>query len=62
MTFLRTVGDLSGSWLSDALGAPVRGFATKEVGTGQCASTYRVTLDWDGPHETVILKIADPDP
>lgn len=60
--FLRTIDDVTVAWLSEVLGQPVRDFASEQVGTGQVSSTYRLKLDWDGSHETVILKLADPDP
>lgn len=59
---LRTVDDLTTQWLTAGLGQPVRGFDVGPIGTGQLSGTFRVVLDWDGPVESVIIKLADTDP
>ena len=59
MTRIATsAGDLSRDWLSQALGTEVRSVTLEPIGTGQSASTYRLTLDaGDGP-ATLIAKLA----
>jgi phosphotransferase family enzyme len=59
---VRRPEELSGAWLADALGTPVRDFALERIGTGQMSESYRVTLDWDGAPGTVVLKVAASDP
>ncbi|HUO37354.1 MAG TPA: phosphotransferase, partial [Mycobacterium sp.] len=64
-------GDLTTDWLTGVLGAPVSGFATERIGTGQMSECYRITLDY-GPPEvagptrshpaSVVLKVAASDP
>jgi hypothetical protein len=61
-----TVADLlTPTFLTDALGAEVVGVATQPVGTGQVASSIRVTLTYapgaEGP-ATVVAKLPSDDP
>jgi Ecdysteroid kinase-like family/SCP-2 sterol transfer family len=62
VSVLRTVDDLTTEWLTAGLGSPVRSFTVGPIGTGQLSGTFRVVLDWDGPVESVIIKLADTDP
>lgn len=50
------------SWLSQALGYPVRSVAAKRVGTGQTGATYRLTLDVDQGPKTLIAKVGNGPP
>ena len=59
MTLIATsAADLSRDWLSQALGAEVRSVTREPIGTGQSASTYRLTLDADDCPATLIAKLA----
>ncbi|MQY25899.1 hypothetical protein NRB56_14580 [Nocardia sp. RB56] len=58
--------DLTGAWLTAALGAgTVVGFHSERIGTGQVSDCYRVTLEYaagaSGPR-SVVLKVAAADP
>jgi aminoglycoside/choline kinase family phosphotransferase len=53
-----SVADLSQDWLSQALGIDVRSVTFEPIGTGQSASTYRLTLDADDFPATLIAKLA----
>jgi hypothetical protein len=59
---VRRPEDLSGAWLADVLGAPVRDFTLTRIGTGQMSESYRVALDWDGEPGSFVLKVAASDP
>jgi len=62
LPIIHAIDDLSASWLSRALGAPVRRFTAAAVGTGQLSDTYRIALDWEGPFASVVLKLAGEQP
>ena len=55
---LKTPGDLSADYLSEALGTAVTSWTTEPVGTGQMGDAFRVRTD-AGP--TAILKVAATD-
>lgn len=46
------IGDVTATWLSDALGATVVGVAASPVGTGQVADTYRLAVSYDDGDDT----------
>jgi hypothetical protein len=61
-------GDLTASWLTDAIGAgPIAGFGVERIGTGQMSECYRVRLNYADPvsqpgrPESVVLKVAATD-
>ena len=59
MTLIVTsADDLNPDWLSQALGTEVRSMTLEPIGTGQSASTYRLTLDADDFPATLIAKFA----
>jgi aminoglycoside/choline kinase family phosphotransferase len=53
-----SVGDLNRDWLSQALGIEVRSVTLEPIGTGQSASTYRLTMGADDGPTTLIAKFA----
>ena len=55
---LKTPGDLSADWLSEALQQPVRSWSTEPIGTGQMGDAFRVTTDTGA---TAVLKVAATD-
>jgi hypothetical protein len=62
-------GDLTASWLTDAIGAgAIAGFGVERIGTGQMSECYRVRLNYADPvgdagsPESVVLKVAATDP
>ena len=46
-------GDLTASWLSDALGTRVAAVRTEPVGTGQVSDSLRLHLTYADEHKTV---------
>ncbi|MGB8651315.1 MAG: phosphotransferase [Mycobacteriales bacterium] len=65
MTVLKTIDELRAPWLAEALGAPVVGFSTRPVGTGQMGESFRVELTYDGAPTapaSVVVKLASTDP
>jgi ecdysteroid kinase len=69
MSRVHGVGDLSPQWLAQSIDAPVLGFRTERIGTGQMSESYRVHLNYPddypggsrGP-SSVVLKVAASDP
>jgi hypothetical protein len=61
-TIPRTVDDLTPAWLGTALGRRVDTVTTRQVGTGQIGTCYRVTLTGDRVPATVIAKLPAVDP
>ena len=63
---VRRPEDLTAEWLGGVVGAPVAGFRTAAIGTGQMSSSHRVALRYeDGPEAgpaTVVVKVASDDP
>jgi hypothetical protein len=55
------IEQITGEWLSGALGADVRAVQAVPVGTGQTGASYRLLLDWDGSSPTCIAKLAGGD-
>ena len=58
--------DITPSWLSDALGLPIRAAVSERVGTGQVGMSVRYTLEYegdppDGAPATVVAKLPSPD-
>src|SRR2546421_1207206 len=62
---LRTVDDLTASWLESALGTrAIAGFTTEQIGTGQMSRNHRVRIDYaaeDPGPRSVVLKTASAD-
>lgn len=59
-----TVEELTADWLSQALGASVRGVEATRVGTGQMGTCFRLALDAPGSDlpPTVLAKLPAADP
>jgi len=53
-----SAGELTRDWLSRALGVEVRSVTFEPIGTGQSASSYRLTVDADDGPATLIAKFA----
>src|SRR3954468_17747923 len=59
---VRRPEDLSGAWLADVLGAPVRDFTLTRIGTGQRSGSAGVALVWEAEPGSFVLKVAASDP
>ncbi|MCK9248391.1 MAG: phosphotransferase [Solirubrobacteraceae bacterium] len=60
---LRTVDELTSTWLADVLGRPgLQVDSTTAIGTGQMSQSHRVRFTVDGEPGTVVVKVASADP
>ncbi len=55
---VRHIDEVSGGWLSEALGVRVRSVRAKPIGTGQTSATYRLAVDSDECPSSLVIKFA----